>query len=147
MQSNTQVVPKRGTRWKIFLQQNLKIFFAMRTEIHLETKTKIEFVNESQARVLLPSGDAYIISFPSTFNYSSRYMSSATLETERQRWISSNWYWLRKRLTHSWKSTIILLLLKERKRLPLQTAWKSFGCVRNMMSLLYSAVMRIYHSK
>lgn len=43
----------------------------MRTEIHIEPKTKIEFVNERQARVLLPSGDAYIISFPSTFNYSS----------------------------------------------------------------------------
>ena len=43
----------------------------MRTEIHLETKTKIQFVNELQARVLLPSGDAYIISFPSTSNYSS----------------------------------------------------------------------------
>lgn len=43
----------------------------MRTEIHIETKTKIQFVNELQARVLLPSGDAYIVSFPSTFNYSS----------------------------------------------------------------------------
>ena len=43
----------------------------MRTEIHIEPKTKIEFVNELQARVVLPSGEAYIVSFPSTFNYSS----------------------------------------------------------------------------
>ena len=43
----------------------------MRTEIHIETKTKIEFVNELQARVLLPTNDAYIVTFPSTFNYSS----------------------------------------------------------------------------
>ncbi len=52
-----------------FAAYNKKLF-AMRTEIHLKTKTDIQFVNELQARVLLPSGDAYIVSLPSTFNYS-----------------------------------------------------------------------------
>ncbi len=41
----------------------------MPTEIHYNPKTKIEFINEIQARVVLPFGDAFIITFPSTFNY------------------------------------------------------------------------------
>lgn len=44
----------------------------MRTEVHGITKTRIEFLsNEIQARIVLVNGDAYIATFPSTFNFHS----------------------------------------------------------------------------
>ena len=57
-----------GVQLKIRELQRRNSFFV---HVNIETKTKIEFVNELQARVVLPSGEAYIVSFPSTFNYSS----------------------------------------------------------------------------
>ena len=44
----------------------------MRTEIHGVTKTRIEFLsNEFQTRIILPNGDSFIVSFPSTHNFHS----------------------------------------------------------------------------
>ena len=44
----------------------------MKTEVHGITKTRIEFLsNEIQTRVLLPDGDAFIVSFPSANNFHS----------------------------------------------------------------------------
>ena len=44
----------------------------MRTEVHGIAKTRIEFLsNEIQARIVLLNGDAYIGTFPSTFNFQS----------------------------------------------------------------------------
>lgn len=45
---------------------------SMKTEVHGITKTRIEFLsNEIQTRVLLPDGDAFIVSFPSANNFHS----------------------------------------------------------------------------
>ena len=44
----------------------------MRIEVHGTTKTHVEFLaNEIQARIVMVNGNAYIATFPSTFNYTS----------------------------------------------------------------------------
>lgn len=41
----------------------------MKTEIHGNTQTKVKFISETQAKVVLPDGNTYIIGFCTPFNY------------------------------------------------------------------------------
>ena len=44
-------------------------FKTMKTEIHIQLRTKVQFIDSLKARITLINGDTYIVGFPSPYNH------------------------------------------------------------------------------